>query len=652
MKRLVVFLLILSLALCSCELAEFFSVSYTSTGSSTSESSSSTSEESSSEPTGEIVLNYTCEVGGTIIGESNQLYTLGEEESEHTFAQVTASAQEGYSFVAWSDGVKTPERQDTLSQSTDLVAYFAPIGYARIEYRADVGGSIIGKSIQYIPTGALGEQVEALAIEGYVFVRWSDTISREKRTDVGTGDHLILTAKFKQGYQVTFESDENMGKIVGINPQVVMKGKKTTYVSANPEPGYRFVKWSNGETSPSIQLTITETTTITAIYERDDLELPALIIKLDDGKLTSTLDQSFTNCSIAVENAKPEHCGLWGGKIRGRGNTSFQVEKRSYKIKLDDAFSMFGNGTSREWTLISNHFDLSLIRNYLAYSLALNFDKLSSAATSVQFVDLYINDEYRGVYLVCEQVETGKNRVDIDMSWDNVDTGYLIELDDRLDGAGFYLNGQFYGIKDPDTAYYGYTPEHTEFIRSYTEQCYNAIYGNDYELVKSLIDVDSFAQAYIIFEMFNCYDVGFSSFFMHKDAGGKMCCGPVWDFDRSVGNVSSKYSSRNPESLYAKSENAWFYGLLRHEEFKALVGKHLHENEDMIRKTLSDCYASVESCKGAFDRNFKKWKLLGTYVYPNPTELNNLKSWQAHVDFNKSWLERSLTYLLNQYPTK
>ena len=652
MKKLIILLLICALALCSCELTELFSSYPDLTETSSTESSSSSEESSSSseEISSEITLSYLTEAGGSIVGEASQAYTLAEGESEHTFSAVTATAQAGYSFVQWSDGVKTPERQDTVSESKVLTAYFAPDGYSRVEYRAGEGGSIKGSIVQYIARDSIGEQIEAVADEGYVFVNWSDTITRQKRTDVGT-EHIIVTAKFKKGYLASFESNEKMGKIFGINPQIITKGNKTTVVSAVAQPGYRFVKWSNGDTNPSIQLTITETTTLTAIFERDDLELPALIINLDNAEVTS-LDQSYTKCTIGVENAPENQCGLFNGKIKGRGNTSFQLDKRSYKIKLDDAFSMFGNGEAREWTLISNHFDLSLIRNYLAYSLALNFDALSDAATSVQFVDLYINDEYRGVYLVCEQVETGKNRVDVDMNWDNVDTGYLIEMDDRLDGMGFYLNGQFYGIKDPDTEYYGYTAEHTEFIRSYIEACYNAIYGDDYELVKSLIDVDTFAQAYIVFEMFNCVDVGFSSFFMHKDAGGKLCCGPVWDFDRSVGNVSNNYSSRSPESLYAKSQNMWFYGLLQHEEFKALVAKTLHDNEDMIRQTLADCYASVEACKGAFDRNFKKWQLLGSYVYPNPSEINNLKTWQAQVDYNKNWLERSLTYLLKQYPVE
>lgn len=653
MKRLLILLILCLFALCSCELLDFSSFGKTALSDSSSDSlsessSDSSSSDSSSSEADKITLTYLAEAGGGISGEAIQKVEAGTEA--HTFQPVTAVAEAGYNFLCWSDGSTEPTRTDTLSESATFTALFAREGYARVEYRADVGGSIKGTAIQYIPLGGLGEQIEAVADEGYVFTGWSDADVRQKRTDTGAR-HIIVTAKFKAGYRVSFNTNDKMGKIYGLNPQIIEKGKKSSSVSAVAQPGYRFVKWSNGSTNPSLQLTIDGTTEITAIFERYDLELPALIINTATGD--NVVDHSYIDCAISVANASTEYCFTdSAGEIRGRGNTSGEIDKRSYKIKLDRAVSLFGNGEAREWTLISNHFDLSLIRNYLSYSLALNFDALRDSATTVQFVDLYMNNEYRGVYLVCEQVEVGKNRVDIDMSWDNIDTGYLIELDDRLDGQGFYINGQFYGVKDPDTDYYGFTSEHMEFIRSYTESCLNAIYGTDYELIESLIDTKTFAQAYIVFEMFNCVDVGFSSFFMYKDAGGKLCCGPIWDFDRSVGNVSNNYASRSPESLYAKSQNAWFNALLRHDEFKALVAKELHDNEAMIRETLANCYASVEACKGAFDRNFKKWDLLGGYVYPNPSEINRLQSWQEQVDYNKSWLERSLTYMLSQYPTE
>ncbi len=628
MKKLFLLFIVCLLFLCSCDLAlDDFS--------------------SSSEPTThDLTLTYEASEGGVIVGETTQSVHI-DIGAEHTFTQVIAQPNEGYYFVNWSDGSTEPVRTDTISESKKLSALFLPNGVVKIEYLPSEGGTISGETIQYLWLNTLGTQVSAVPNDGYVFLGWSDNITRQNRTDVATTS-ISVTAIFKSGYWADFICDPNEGKIIGNAHQAIEKGQKTTFVTASAKPGYRFIKWSNGETNPAIQITVEGTTSVTAIFERLDLELPVISIVTQDERLP--LEHKYMDCSISVENTKDEYAlNKVACEIRERGNTSAQIDKRSYKIKLDKAFDLFGNGTYREWTLISNHFDLSLIRNYLAFKVASGFDKLDSSS-SVQFVDLYINGDYRGVYLVCDQIEAGAGRVDVDKDLSSTDTGYLIELDDRLDGTGFYVNGQFYGIKDPDTEAYNFTPEHTEFIKNYIEQCITAMHGNDWAQIEALIDTESFAQAYLVFELFHCEDVGFSSFFMHKDAGGKLMCGPVWDFDRSVGNVGKNYSSRNPENLYAKQKNSWFYSLLQHEEFKSLVAKTLDENKDMIRNTLNQSYADVESCKNAFDRNFKRWNLLGQYFYPSPSEIYNLRTWQEQVNYNKTWLERSLSYLVTQYP--
>ena len=169
-------------------------------------------------------------------------------------------------------------------------------------------------------------------------------------------------------------------------------------------------------------------------------------------------------------------------------------------MKFDEPIDLFGNGEARTWTLIANHTDLSLIRNYLAYSIAAIFDT-QEYTSKTQFVDLYLNGEYRGVYLVCEQVEVHSSRVNIAESGE-LDTGYLIELDSREEGIGFYLNDKFYAIKSPDTDGRLYTEAHGEFIKSYLVKCIEAISNDDYEKIESLIDTKSFAQAYIVFELF------------------------------------------------------------------------------------------------------------------------------------------------------
>lgn len=514
-------------------------------------------------------------------------------------------------------------------------------GKITIEYRALDGGYIEGTALQSIVVGEKGTAVRAIANEGYRFIGWDDGFNASARLD-SPSESVVICARFEKLFEVTFSCNKNHGYIDGQKEQAVGSGQKTTYVTAVPKTGYRFVCWDSGETSDKIQISPTEDIELVAIFSRVDLCLPVLAIDTLDGS-NRIPKGDYRDCTINVENTEKYNFKGESGGIRGRGNTSYQLDKRSYKIKFDNAIDLFGNGKAKEWTLISNHFDLSLSRNYLAYSVAYAIGLEYSS--SVQFVDLYLNGEYRGVYLVCDQIEIGENRVNITDS-DALDTGYVIELDEREDNTNFVIDRIPYSIKEPNTL----RADQIAFVEQYMNDCMSAIKGSDYSQIEALIDTESFARAYIVFEMFKCVDVGFSSFYMYKDAGDKLFCGPVWDFDRSVGNISNNESARRYYYLWAKMDNVWFNYLLRHDEFKELVGSLLDECTPIIEQTLSDCYTYLEENRVGFDRNFERWQILGTYVYPNPSELNNLRSWQEQLNFVKDYLKNSLAFLKNSYP--
>ena len=217
----------------------------------------------------------------------------------------------------------------------------------------------------------------------------------------------------------------------------------------------------------------------------------------------------------------------------------------------------------------------------------------------MRFVDVYVNGSYDGVYTVCEQVEVGKNRVEIDESYDTTDTGYLIEMDMRAPSEGkenldyFTLNHPekaiHYAVKSPDTEDEEYTEEHTAFIKSYLEECLAALESGDFERVKEYVDVKSFADSYIINELFHCVDVGYSSFYMYKEKGGKLTSGPLWDYDLSLGNCAYNSDAINAEFLWAKNDNYWYSALLEYGEFYTLVAEKLADYAAVIRETLKSC---------------------------------------------------------------
>lgn len=591
-----------------------------------------------------ITVNYSCSEGGIIVGEVSQskYYT----DSEVTFTQVVASANSGYRFVQWSDGKKEPYRTDTLSESTSLTAIFEIDPTVKISYFATEGGSITGEATQIFEGPSEGSAVTAIANEGYRFVGWDDGVAEATRYDYCDKSSSYI-AIFIKVHNITFSSNLGGCSVVGSLNQFVDHESKTTAVTAWAGYGFTFLGWSNGEKSETIRVTATESCHIEAIFERTALSLPIISINtINNEEIVSK--EEYLSCFISVENTDEKYLlSNEPAEIRGRGNSTWEYDKKPYRIKFKSGVDLFGNGTAKSWTLISNHSDLSLVRNYLAQSVASDFDRLNFT-TSTQFAELYLNDEYIGVYLICEQIQVNENRVNITESYEG-ESGFLIEMDGRADGKYVTLDDKCYVIKSPDTDSALFTDEHSQAILSYLEACTSALSTGDYNAVCELIDVESFAQAYIVYELFKCVDVGYSSFYMYRDIGGKLCCGPVWDFDRSLGIVGHSKGAKAYNTLWAREQNPWFKALFTFEEFDILVGQVLRDAIPVIEDRMELCYSYIYANRDSFERNFDRWEILGTFVWPNDDELTALDTWDLQVEYTEDYLNNSLDYLISVY---
>lgn len=587
-----------------------------------------------------IKVEYLVSEGGYIEGNTNQVIELVNGVAKAS--TVTAKANDGYIFVGWSDGITEPTRNDTLDKNATFTANFEKTNIISVEYKAQDGGYIEGNAYQTGEGKVNTTTVKAVANKGYRFVGWDDGASDVVRNDEAT-ENRVFTALFKKIITVEFTCDSNEGKISGRPKQALIEGSTSALVYAIPNAGYEFVKWSTGETTQSLKVTATEDITIYAIFERVLSGFPTVSIDTYDSAPIVSKEE-YVGCSVDIYNTTDEFTlSDITGKIRGRGNTTWDAPKKPYKLKLDEAVDLFGNGKARTWTLIANYTDLSLLRNYLAYSVASLFDT-QKITTSTEFVDLYVNGEYLGVYLLCEQNEVHENRVNISETGE-IDTGYIIELDGREDGEGFYVDDKFYAIKSPDTDGRLFTEEHREFIKTYLESCSEALSGVDYDKIEALIDTKSFAQAYIVHELFNNVDVGYASFYMYKDAGGKLQCGPVWDFDRSLGVTGHQHGAEDFATLWAKEQNIWFNKLLSHDEFVKLVSDQIIEYEKQITDTLSECYDFAYKNQNSFKLNFEKWDILEDYVWPNSGPTEKLHTWESQVEFTRQYLNDSLNFL-------
>lgn len=250
-----------------------------------------------------------------------------------------------------------------------------------------------------------------------------------------------------------------------------------------------------------------------------------------------------------------------------------------------------------------------------------------------------------------------------------MDTGYLLELDVRIEGQQYYdyvsiydthFQQRNYQIKSPDPGDVeearGDQYSFADFIDMYLYRSYyNMVDHEPYETVCEWIDVESFAESYILNELFNSQDVGDSSFFLYKKKGGKLYSGPIWDYDISMGNCnypSSFYTqdlSSNPNCLWAKELNPWYYYLLRYKEFRALVVEKLAYYSEKITARLNACVDYLLARETEFEKNFEAWDILGKSIWPNPPAMVRLKTWRAHVTYARNWLKDSLTYIQSVY---
>lgn len=274
---------------------------------------------------------------------------------------------------------------------------------------------------------------------------------------------------------------------------------------------------------------------------------------------------------------------VWEGEleIKGRGNSTWKMEKKPYNIKLDEKVNLFGMGKTKKWSLIANHGDESLIRNVLAYEAA----EKAGMPYNPQFtpVDVYINNDYMGAYLLTTRIGIDKSNVDIedlegeteDVNENDLDTypragsygssagliegskkwfdipnnpaditgGYIIEMElanrytDELSGF-VTTRSQPFTMKTPECL----TKAQVDYISSLYQKFEDAVYAEaDMATIGKYCNVESLAQMYIINEWASNQDAGLTSTYFYKPAGENetLYGGPVWDFDIGFGNNDS-----------------------------------------------------------------------------------------------------------------
>ena len=397
-----------------------------------------------------------------------------------------------------------------------------------------------------------------------------------------------------------------------------------------------------------------------APYNPDPSEssIPTLSVTTADNQ-PITSRTTYKSATIAVTGAAYAHHNVTvTAQIRGRGHSSFDgkaeqtdyASKNSYRLKLDEKTNLLGVGETadKDWVLVSCKYDISALRNYLVWNLAERLGTIPYVP-SCTWVNLYVNGQYRGMYLLCEKIEVASDRVNIDesASEDANQVGYLVEYD--LRGAyesGAKKNLTYFYIPGLDETFAWviksevYNEKVTAAIRSHLIACNQAILSGSQSKMAELVDMDSFVDMFILQELSKNPDAGCSSFYMQRDAGGKLCLTAPWDFDFALGTYSVAQST---SGLVADGQDVmshpWFEFLTTQPWFMKLVLARMEQIVPLLEETLKDVKAMQAVLEPAADQNDALWDVYGEKfsIYPSSQVSVKLKSYEEHVNFLVKW---------------
>jgi hypothetical protein len=375
----------------------------------------------------------------------------------------------------------------------------------------------------------------------------------------------------------------------------------------------------------------------------------------------------------------------YNGKIsiEYRGSSSQGFPKKSFSLETQDALGENNNVSildmpiENDWVLYAPYSDKSLIRNVLTYQLGESLDRY---APRTQLCELLINNEYQGVYVFTEKVKRDDNRVDIakltvnDTIGDDLTGGYILKIDKSTNGFGFNWDSP---ILPPFTTNANinfklhYPKENKElpvqsaYIENYVTAFENSLNGPDFtdSLLgyRNFIDVSSFIDFFILNEVTRNVD-GFrlsTYFYKDKDSkGGKLSLGPLWDFNLAFGNadycqgsLTTGWGSDFNQNCSDTYTIPFWWNKLKTDTTYINELKCRWDSLRVHQMHTDSIFLSIDSLVVQLDesqeRNFMKWSILDSYVWPN----NYVGlSYENEITYLKNWIEDRVVWMDDNMP--
>lgn len=378
-----------------------------------------------------------------------------------------------------------------------------------------------------------------------------------------------------------------------------------------------------------------------------DTGLPSVFVRTDAGAPIDSKDVYVTG-DITILGGSAEYARAFPTsrmKIKGRGNSTWDQPKKPYRFTLDASASVLGLPAAKNWVLLANHFDMSLMRTAVVFDAGRILSNLAFTPSALA-VDLYVNGTLQGTYSVAEQLEIGPGRIAIEPPTSLADTGYWIEANSRsieeggVEGVDFFrtTGGQIFDYKSPKAS--SITIEQKAYIQAMVQRIEDGVASG----VPDDVDVPSFIDWLILEEVFKNQDSYFlSSVHLYRDQGGKLKLGPAWDFDLSSGN--SNYGEIGGFALndwrgWFPKYYPWYDGLFRQLPFSTAFKARWIEVKDPLKANIMAAIDRQERLLAkSQQQNFRLWPILGVGLWPTPPALVTADTWPAQVAALRTWVD-------------
>lgn len=364
------------------------------------------------------------------------------------------------------------------------------------------------------------------------------------------------------------------------------------------------------------------------IYDKDNYVKGTITIK-DPEKLYSDVEEFSASMGI-----------------RGRGNSTWSFPKKPWKVKLDEKASIFGMGADKEWCLLANYADRTLLRNAVAMRISEICD--FSWTPHMYSVEVYLNDEYQGVYNFCEHKKVSSSRVDID-----VDAGDVyLEIEQQQDETTCWWTGMGVPMmfSDPEEPSAELLAEVKQWFADFETALNSSYLADPQKGYAAYIDVDSFIDYYIVQELSKNTDGNLrKSSFITKKKDGKLEMYHLWDFDLTFGNSGWL---ADPEGFYIMDYKPdcnpgknWFNLMAKDPAFTAKLKARWNELLPELR-TIPD-YIDQQALylDKAKDRNFQVWSIDEVVDWVG---VPSQGSYEKELEYFKDFYTRRLQWLTTE----